>query len=870
MRKVQNKKAVRSLSDKSFRASRTRNIIAVVAIALTAMLFSTLFTIGLGAVEIFQRETMRQAGSDSHATVKDVTREQYETLKDHPLIKESAACEPLADEVMNPEFLKRRVEFWYVPEYHYPHRFLELKEGRAPEAADEIAVDEVTMSLLGLPEETGQEITLTLKLGQEESETVERTFTVSGIFESDTTLDVGFAVASEAYLSAYEQELSKYAADSGALTGHIYMEINFGSSLGIESKTERVITESGYSVTEGDPDFLSSNTNWAYLSEGMSGDYTTIAALAAGLLLILLTGYLIIYNVFRISVIRDIRYYGLLKTIGTTGRQIRRIVRRQAWKLAAAGIPFGLFFGYLIGKGIVPLVVVRTAYESAEADFSANPLIFIGAALFSLATVLISTRKPAKIAGKVSPVEALRYTEGGGERRKAQRNQKRSTDGGKLWRMALSNLGRSKGRTAVVILSMSLAVVLLNSVFTLAGSFSMEKYLSKFVLSDFLIGSAQYFNNSYMGFESDLPEESLSESFVEACEAQDGFVRGGRIYMSGEITLVPESYTPTENVLVDENGDFYWMWGSEKVPYNKDQNGNYYTTVYGLEDYPLEQIEVYEGETDLDVIREKLSTGEYVLASVSTDDSEVVEEDEIQYRAGDTVTLMGTDGTAYDVTILSLIKEDYYGLTNRMGSNFSFYMAADVFTEIASRDYLMSYAFEAEDEKEAQIEAELQEYTTTVEPLMHYESRLEWMDDFQGMKDLVFLIGGVLTVVIGTIGVLNFINSTLTSVVTRRREFAMMEAIGMTKRQLVRMLILEGIYYAGLTSAVSLGAGCILSLTAVRGLVGSMWFMEYHFVIWPMLAVLPVLFIMGAAVPYAAYLPQRKESVVSIISREAV
>ena len=197
-------------------------------------------------------------------------------------------------------------------------------------------------------------------------------------------------------------------------------------------------------------------------------------------------------------------------------------------------------------------------------------------------------------------------------------------------------------------------------------------------------------------------------------------------------------------------------------------------------------------------------------------------------------------------------------------------MAADVFTETASRDYLMSYAFEAEDEKEEQIEAELQEYTTTVEPLMHYESRREWMDDFQGMKDLVSLIGGVLTVVIGTIGVLNFINSTLTSVVTRRREFAMMEAIGMTKRQLVRMLILEGIYYAGLTSAVSLGAGCILSLTAVRGLVGSMWFMEYHFVIWPMLAVLPVLFIMGAAVPYAAYLPQRKESVVSIISREAV
>ena len=56
-------------------------------------------------------------------------------------------------------------------------------------------------------------------------------------------------------------------------------------------------------------------------------DADTSAIIAFMLLLILLTGYLIIYNVFQISVARDIRFYGLLKTIGTTPRQLKRIVR---------------------------------------------------------------------------------------------------------------------------------------------------------------------------------------------------------------------------------------------------------------------------------------------------------------------------------------------------------------------------------------------------------------------------------------------------------------------------------------------------------------------------------------------------------------
>ena len=869
MCKVKNKKVIRRLADKSFRAARTRNVIAVLAIALTAMLFASLFTIGMGAVETFQLETARQAGTDSHGVFKDVTREQYEKLSAHPLIKESAPCEVVADDVLNPEFLKRHVEAWYVPEYHYGHRFLDIREGRVPQSADEILLDETSLELLGVERKAGQEVTLTFRLGREEPQTVERTFILSGVLRANSAMNAGFAVVSEAYLEEHAEELSYYVEkDEYSRVGRIDMEVSFSNSFGLEDKMERVALESGYSLDENDENCIASNTNWAYLSEGVTADPATVAAIVAGALLILLTGYLIIYNIFHISVIRDIRYYGLLKTIGTTGSQVKRILRRQALRLSVLGIPIGIAGGLLLGNLIVPRIISVSAYAGAEMRFSVNPLIFLGTVVFTLVTVMISVRKPAKVASKVSPVEAVRYTDAGKAKHgKGKMQQKRTTDGGKLWRMALSNLGRSKGRTAVVIISLSLAVILLNSVFTVTGSVDVDKYLKRFSASDFLIGNARYFSHGYFGYENDLGEKALSESFVKACEEQKGFQEGGRIYMTGEMRLEAETYQPTDNVLVDENGELYWMLGNKKVPYDKDAEGNYFCNVYGVEDFPYSKIEITDGEKDPEVIREKLASGKYILASTRVDDNGDVEPENVIFHVGDKVNLITKSGEKKEFEILSLMKEDYYGLTNRFNGNFVFYTTADVFRQMASDKYLMSYLFDVSEGSMEDMAQFVEEYTTTVEPLMHYESKLSLLEEFQGMIDLVYLIGGVLAVVIGIIGILNFVNSILTGIVTRQKEFAMMQAIGMEKRQLVRMLMMEGLAYALLTIIVSLTVGCVFSLTAVRVLSDTLWFMDYHFIIYPMLIVFPFLLIVGAAVPYVAYLPQRKQSIVEEIRR---
>ena len=106
---------------------------------------------------------------------------------------------------------------------------------------------------------------------------------------------------------------------------------------------------------------------------------------------------------FQISVTNDIRFYGLLKTIGTTPRQLRRIIRQQALTLSLAGIPLGLVLGWLIGGQLTPAIVSQL--NGVVPMTSVSPVIFIGAALFSLVTVLLSCRKPGRIAGK----EAAEY-----------------------------------------------------------------------------------------------------------------------------------------------------------------------------------------------------------------------------------------------------------------------------------------------------------------------------------------------------------------------------------------------------------------------------------------------------------------------------
>ena len=242
----------------------------------------------------------------------------------------------------------------------------------------------------------------------------------------------------------YAERVEDEAIAEGAQPFRRDLNVMLGSSINIDGVMERVIEDCGYqSEVQSSDDYVGKGVNWGYTASqaGADMDVGNIVAVAAFAVLIIFTGYLLIYNIFRISVTSDIRYYGLLKTIGVTPRQLRRVIRQQALVLCIAGCPVGLVAGWLVGYVLTPVVIAQSSLGDMSATVSASPLIFAGAAVFSVITVLLSCARPGRIASKVSPVEAARYT----EKVRVSRKEK-TTRGARVHQMAFANLGRSRGK----------------------------------------------------------------------------------------------------------------------------------------------------------------------------------------------------------------------------------------------------------------------------------------------------------------------------------------------------------------------------------------------------------------------------------------
>ncbi len=345
---VKNSKCIRHLAWKSLKASRTRNLIAVMAIALTAVLFTSLFTIALSINEGFQQSNFRQVGGFSHGGFKYMTEQQFEDLKDDPLI-EAWGLRRFIDIPADAPFNKSHVEVGYSDVNQAHWMCCDPVEGRLPkEGTDEAATDTHVLSLLGIEPEIGAEFTITFDV---DGHPTTQTFTLCGWWEYDSAIVANHVRIPESRANEILSEtgVNPNASDDG-MTGTWNLDVMLKSgSRHIEQDLNQILANHGYqSETQGE-NYIDTGINWGYTGARLSDtvDPTSVAAIAAILLLIIFTGYLIIYNVFQISVAGDIRFYGLLKTIGTTPRQLRRIIRLQALAMSAAGIPIGLVLGWL-------------------------------------------------------------------------------------------------------------------------------------------------------------------------------------------------------------------------------------------------------------------------------------------------------------------------------------------------------------------------------------------------------------------------------------------------------------------------------------------------------------------------------------------
>ena len=882
---VRNGKCIRHLAWKSLQASRARNLIAIAAIALTAVLFTSLFTIALSINEGFQQSNFRQVGGFSHGGFKYLTEQQFEALRDDPLIDQWGVRRFLGMPTEVP-FNKSHVEVGYADANYAHWSFCDPVEGRLPEeGTDQAATDTRVLELLGVEPEIGAKFTLTFDVDGHETT---QTFTLSGWWEYDEAVVANQVLIPESRVDAVLDECGVDPNDpADTMTGAWNLDVMLKSGARhIERDLNQILADHGYqSETAGD-NYISTGVNWGYTGAQLSDDLDpmVVIAIAAMLLLIIFTGYLIIYNVFQISVAGDIRFYGLLKTIGTTPRQLRRIIRLQALALSAAGIPIGLVLGWLIGGQLTPVIVARL--DGIVPMTSVSPWIFVIAAVFALFTVLLSCRRPGKMAAKVSPVEAVRYTEGGGKTRAKGRRARRVSP----FSMAWANLGRSRGKTVVTVLSLSLAVVLLTVTVNFTGGFDMDKYVSSFTASDFIVANAGKFQTS----TTFSAEQAVPQSAIDAIDAQGGVTDSGVVY--GQ-TFGALEYV-TEDWFRQNKERFYTPEQLDGLIRLTDRNEAGLLAdriqLSGMSPFALDHLTVLEGDLS------KLSEpgGRYVAAVYSEDDYGNADMNSHWARLGDTVTVRYVEesefydpdtGIAYAsvedvpaganwverptkyrdvdytvaalVTVPSALSYRYYGADE-------FILNDQTFVQDSGTSDVMYYAFDTADETNAAMESFLADYTENVNPELDYESKSTYAAEFESMRSMFWLCGGALSFIVGLVGVLNFFNAVLTGIIARRRELAVLQAVGMTARQQRAMLVWEGLLYALGAAGLALLLALVLGPVAFRAVEGLFWFFTYRLDLTVFLLIVPLFALLGAGIPVLTVRAAEKRTVVERLREE--
>ena len=869
MNNVPNRGCIRRLSWRALRASRTRNLVAIAAIALTTLLFTSLFTIALSLNDGFQQSNFRQCGGWSHGGFKYLTQEQFQQLRQDPLVKQWG-LRRFVGMPHDVPFNKSHVEIGYSDANQAHWMFCDPIEGRLPqEGTNQAATDTHVLALLGVKPELGAEFTVTFDVdGQQTTQT----FQLCGWWEYDSAIVANHILIPESRVNEILNQLNIDPANTqDGMTGSWNLDVMLKNPLHIEQDLVQILGSHGYqceSRSQGD-NFIDIGVNWGYTGAQLSEsiDPSLVLAIAAMLALIVFTGYLIIYNVFQISVAGDIRFYGLLKTIGTTPRQLKRIIRHQALALCLVGIPLGLGLGWLLGAKLTPVIIARL--DGIQNIVSVRPVIFLGAAVFSLLTVLLSCARPGRMAARVSPIEAVRYTEG---RTGGSAKQRRASHGVSIPRMAWANLGRSRSKTLVTVLSLALAVVLLSVSTTFTGGFDMDKYLRDSVC-DFQLADASHFQTGN-SFSADT---ALSEQAISALQSQPGIQNGGRVY--GKSSWIQEFIT--EDYFRKSQGQWYEPEALDRYLANIQRNEEGLlcedAQLYGMEAYPLSKLNLLEG--DLAPLSQPDS---HAIAAVYSDDDYGRPRMESHWaKLGDTIKLRYVEECQYvDATtgeVLSESQLDSHGyrmmptrwrdvtytvtalvsVPNSMSYRYygedEFILGAEAFRRDTQTDAVLYYACDAEDAQEPVIEEFLQHYTQEENPLCDYESKATYVAEFESFRSMFSLLGGVLSAVVGLVGVLNFFNAILTGILARKREFAVLQSIGMTGRQLKSMLICEGLLYA--LGSVALATAVFLALSPLLavGLENLFWFFTYRFNLLPIALLAPVFALLGCLVPLVVY-----------------
>ncbi|HBG3258579.1 TPA: FtsX-like permease family protein [Clostridioides difficile] len=561
--------------------------------------------------------------------------------------------------------------------------------------------------------------------------------------------------AGKYYYAIISESYMRNTRDMSQEDFNIYVKFNDKSNLSIEQakeKLDKIANDIGL-------DTINTAVNENYIN-ALKPDMETIMGGVFVGLVIVLSSILVIYNIFYISIVTKVQEFGKLRAIGATKKQIKNIVFKEGFILAGIAIPIGIILGYVLAN------IIIKSFMDIDVKSSRLPVI-LSVVVISFISVVLSLLKPMKVASKVSIVDAVRYT-GNKISNKSKRKGYKNIN---LKRLSHANLERNKKRTYMTLASLILSGTIFITVSTALESFDAEKMAREHFPYDIEVRLSGYEMNSDKNPKDNLNilqmDNPLSKDFFNQIKNMEGIKR---IESARSVKIGMEDYD------VEFKYDLLQSINENDV---KSLNKN-----------------IIDGKINL----ERLQTGdEIVITHVNT-------AKEMRVKAGDKIRLTLYDGD-------KKIKKEFKVQAIAMGVP-SFGIGKDFIDRTLKYDSTSSLGIYTEEGKYQEIKDSIKKIAKNNGFLEtdFIDSRIE---SNKATISFIKIMGYTLTGIIGVIGFMNLVNTMITSIVTRKKELGMLQAIGLTNKQLVKMLNSEAMYY---TSGMMIGSilfGGILGYIAV-------------------------------------------------------
>lgn len=835
-------KIEKKLSNRKMMENKTRNVILIIAIAMTTVMFTVLMTTTNSISESQQKEETRLSGSESFATIKFISDDDYEVLQQAFGSGNVGYRVFISSRITNESLSDKSVEISYMDENYMTTHFCTPSVGSIPVKENQIICDSRTLSDLGIEPEIGNKVSMEFIM-RNQLYTVD--FDVVGIIQSDLYSRQNIIV-SKAFVDRYAAELKNTYLIDGEYSGVRMMDVKIDYRIFPLQYFIRKLNDNGYNLESQAENFLDVSINPAFETQ-TTIDASTVIGMILIIFLIMFAGYLVIYNIFEISITQDIHFWSLLRMIGADKKTIIKIVKHQASMLMMWGISIGVVIGTIMGNIIFPYIAKTTTINEGYYQYEIRTYAVLFTVFFVAITVYYSAKKSVKTAMSVSPITALRCTDG----EVTIYNKRRKVKKGSLNKLAVANVGRSKKRLILVILSLSISLILFDCTFILANGMDREKYLQSRMKSDFVIGNSNYFN-VHEHFRTS--EDALNESVLNEISRQEGFLQGGAMY----------AYTPV--------GQSYFQYPDWEQHCETDREGNQYIRVatgarykakdgllscqlYGADDYVLSNFDITEGTTNVEELTYKMKSGEYIIMS---------KDGASDFAVGDRVTIV-LDGQEYQYILLAKMNKGRTEYCRFTTNGFCYYLSSDELRRISDAA-LMNYSFDAAniDQMEQYIEGNCSNGWQSTS----YASAKTYYISFDNLKSEFWVVGTFMSIVIGTIGIINFVNVILTSIISRRKEIAVMQSIGMQEKQLKKMLCTEGIIFSLLALLGSFMLGSVLIPLVSNVFAGMVEYYAGYITMVPMVAIWMLYFIISIIVPIWGKKIISKESLIARIRQE--